>query len=84
MNQITNRNQAVMMTSPFNILKRAKNHRDRQERKRLLDRIGLEVDYSSRRKENGRIYYDLYRRNEDGRRVLCSGICAFTDIQTES
>ena len=51
---------------------------------RLLDRTGLEVDRLSGRKENGRIYYDMYRRNKNGRRIKCSGICAFTDLQTKS
>jgi len=59
-----------------------KAHRDRQERKRLPNRTGLEVDYSSRRKENGRVYYDMYY-NENGRRVKCPGLVAFTDLPTK-
>ena len=47
---------------------------------RLLDRINLEVDYSSEQKENGRIYYDMYRRNENGRRIKRPGHFAFTDL----
>ena len=70
------------MISPSNTLKRAKAHNDRQERKRLLDQVGLEVDYASHRKENGRVYYDMYY-TKDGKRTKCTGICAYTDIQTE-
>ena len=54
-----------------------------KDRDRLLDRTILEVDRLSGRKENGRIYYDMYRRNKNGRRIKCSGICAFTDLQTK-
>ena len=50
---------------------------------RLLDRINLEVDISSKRKDNGRVYYDMYRRNENGRRIRCPGTFAFTDLQTK-
>ena len=45
-----------------------------------MHKAGMEIDYFSGRKENGRVYYDLYF-NEDGNRIKCPGILAFSDYE---
>jgi len=73
-----NHHQFKMKTST-DLHERAHRLIDGQERKRVLHKAGLEIDYLSGRKENGRVYYNLYY-NEDGNRIKCPGIVAFSDI----
>jgi len=66
------------MKTSSDLHKRAHRLIDGQERKRILVKAGLEIDYLSGRKENGRVYYDMYY-NEDGKRIKWPGIVAFSD-----
>ena len=66
------------MPTSSDLHKRAHRLIDGQERKRILVKTGLEIDYLSGRKENGRVYYDMYY-NQDGNRIKCPGIVAFSD-----
>ena len=65
------------MKTSSDIREKVNVHRDRLLRLELLDRADMELDYSSRREENGRIYYDLYRRDGKGNRIKINGLCAF-------
>lgn len=60
--------------------KRARRLVDNQERKRILSKTGLEIDYFSKRKDNGRVYYDLYY-TDNGNRIKCPGILAYSDYE---
>ncbi len=75
----TNHLRTLMMISS-DLHQRAHRLIDGQERKRILHKAGMEIDYFSGRKENGRVYYDLYF-NEDGNRIKCPGILAFSDYE---